>query len=348
MARPKKPSKDQIQLGQTVADFANAETTDAACFKHFENMRKVMAFGPKFIETMKDTFPFFNTSLGSLSESEREFFKLLVGEKSKKEEIAEKLDYLNYSLDNYDPQNETVEVSKGYITHSGFNGTGEVDVGWDQYEPETMPLDSFKWNLLHESDEQMGALITSKIENLMEIGKSISELEGSISESRFHLIHNSWERYLGIEKLHLRIEELQTDFQKLLGGIAKNKCLADLTGIHLFVPIYNELEHSIVVVEEDRLEEIFPISAESYFDIRELHSWFSRFETDLAYCLIGFLKAEGNRNYIKKCLVCEDFIIVEDVRREVCYSPKDCEKIRKRKYQKEYMRKGRAQGKYVS
>lgn len=338
MAKPQKPNKDQIQLGQTVVDFVNAETTDAACSKHFENMRKLIPFDAKFIETMKDTFPFLNTSLGSLSESEREIFELLVGEKSKKEEIAKKLDFLGYTLDDYDPQNETVEVSKDYITGSGFNGTGEFDVEYEQYEPETMPLDSFKWNLLHESDEQMGALITSKIENLMEIGKSISELEGSISVSRFHLIHNSWERYLGIEKLHLRIEELQTDLQKLLDGIAKNKCLADLTGIHLFVPIYNELEHSIVVVQEDLLQEISPIRAESYFNIREPHVWFSRFETDLAYCLIGFLKAEGNRNYIKKCSVsaCEDFFIAEDIRRKVCYPPKNCQKIAEQKYDTSY------------
>jgi len=61
----------------------------------------------------------------------------------------------------------------------------------------------------------------------------------------------------------------------------------------------------------------------------------------LAYSLIEFLRVERNRNYIKKCPICRDFTIVENTRRQVCYPPKDCEEIRDRRYQKDYMAKKR-------
>jgi hypothetical protein len=46
---------------------------------------------------------------------------------------------------------------------------------------------------------------------------------------------------------------------------------------------------------------------------------------------------EGELPRIKKCQHCGDFFYAENLRREVCYPPKDCQAKRKREYQKRWM-----------
>ena len=40
----------QRLCGQAVIDFANAESTDEACSKHFENMARILVFREGFVE----------------------------------------------------------------------------------------------------------------------------------------------------------------------------------------------------------------------------------------------------------------------------------------------------------
>lgn len=47
---------------------------------------------------------------------------------------------------------------------------------------------------------------------------------------------------------------------------------------------------------------------------------------------------------IKKCPICKDFFLADHIKREVCYPPKNCEKIRAKEYHKEDMRKRRDTG----
>ena len=41
-------TKRERKLSRTVVDFANVESTDEACFTHFENMRDLMSFPDDF------------------------------------------------------------------------------------------------------------------------------------------------------------------------------------------------------------------------------------------------------------------------------------------------------------
>ncbi len=57
----------------------------------------------------------------------------------------------------------------------------------------------------------------------------------------------------------------------------------------------------------------------------------------VSYSLGEFLQ-KNDRRKIKNCVICNDFFVaVKDIKREVCYPPKDCEKIRNKQYQKIFM-----------
>ena len=67
-------TKQERLLGQTVVDFANAETTDKASFQHFRNMKHIMGFGPAFEESAKNVFPSLDPFL-TLPKPEKEYEK---------------------------------------------------------------------------------------------------------------------------------------------------------------------------------------------------------------------------------------------------------------------------------
>ena len=51
------PTERERKKGQIVLDFINAETTDEACFNHFENVQELMDFSTDFAERLKEVYP---------------------------------------------------------------------------------------------------------------------------------------------------------------------------------------------------------------------------------------------------------------------------------------------------
>ncbi|UCG13103.1 MAG: hypothetical protein JSU72_01005 [Deltaproteobacteria bacterium] len=94
-----------------------------------------------------------------------------------------------------------------------------------------------------------------------------------------------------------------------------------------FLDIYNRLTVDICVSEDGKESKSTNVGLE--------------FSAVLSLCLREFIRNPKNTEYLRKCTSCEDFFIAKHLRREVCYPPKDCEKLRKRKTQRDLMRRKR-------
>jgi len=68
---------------------------------------------------------------------------------------------------------------------------------------------------------------------------------------------------------------------------------------------------------------------------------FNEYLNSIAYYSVTDFLLHNDRRNLKRCLICDDFIVTDHIKREVCSPPKDCENIRKKRWQKEYMKKKR-------
>lgn len=331
------------QMGQIVLDFANAETTDAACFKHFENVQefaeKTKPFSLDFAERAKETFPAFHPLHSSLTNSEREFLRLTIQKQELKSFVNRDLESAEFGIECYETETSALTVLALDFDFDFLEGSAQGGVSGST--PVEMTVDEFKHEIKADVGTMLPSGIIDGIDEFVEIENQISTLKNSISEPRLNELQEIMSDYEKRGKLHNRILDLKKGLQNILAGIVENTAFYKLPGFGNYLDKYSELPLSRFMVTEDLLIEIPPISEDFYFDRSGRDRWFSRFQTELAYCLIGFLRGEGNRNYIKQCVMCEDFIIVKDVRRQACYPPKPCEKERKRKWSRELMRKKR-------
>jgi hypothetical protein len=340
------PTEIERKMGQIVVDFANAETTDAACFKHFENMQKFMAFSSDFAERAREAYPAFYRLHSSLTDPEREFLRLTIEKQNFHGWLNRALEDLGFFIVSYDPKTSLHIV--------------KIEFGWDDRvggSSVRMTVDEFKDEIRNDSEVGLPPTTLDLIDEFVEAEKQILTIKSFLSESRINELKEIMSDYEELYYLHCDIEDLQGDLQNILGGIVKNTPLHNLPRFEKYLDKYNELPLSRFMVTKDLLIENPPIIEESYFQISSPDGWFTRFKTDLTYCLIGFLKGEGNRKYIAKCLWCEKYFIRTKYNptnpQKFCrYNGDDCkddwhyrERVKSGKAAK-YIKNGRAEGKY--
>jgi hypothetical protein len=296
------PTKRERQMGQIVLDFANAETTDEACFKHFENMQKFMAISSNFAERAREAYPAFYPLNSPLNDPEREFLILTIEKQNFHQWLNKALKDFGFFIVSYDPKTSLHIV--------------KIEFSWDDRvggSSVRMTVDEFKDEIRNDSAVGLPPTTLDLIDEFVEAEKQILTIKSFLSESRINELKEIMSDYEELHYLRCDIEDLQGDLQNILGGIVKNTPLHNLPRFEKYLDKYNELPLSRFMVTKDLLIENPLIIEESYFQISSPDGWFSRFKTDLTYCLIEFLKSEGNKNYIYRCNNCKDFYLSKKI-----------------------------------
>jgi hypothetical protein len=195
--------------------------------------------------------------------------------------------------------------------------------------------------------------------------KVISEIDDI--ENLQHDLQKGWTRFNTIV-LHKRIQAEQERIREILDALIYKKPIKKdliLTDAELghnllsqYLEIYNKMPRLIIEIDQQdilNLKERYPILEEDYLSINLPLKWLDRITSDLAYCLVEFLRAEENKKYIGRCQNCEKPYIKSKLNKEqkFCrYNGDGCKnewnnRIRTESGKAaEYIKKGRAEGKY--
>jgi hypothetical protein len=168
-------------------------------------------------------------------------------------------------------------------------------------------------------------------------------------------LQKSWIRHNTIV-LHDRIQVEQKGVRKILDALIHDKPIKKTYGLSVYLEIYNEMpKYEIEIDQQDSFKERYQIRRSDYLKINLPLEWLDRITSDLAYCLVEFLRAEENKKYIGRCQNCEKPYIKSKLNKEqkFCrYNGDGCKnewnnRIRTESGKAaEYIKKGRAEGKY--
>jgi len=310
-SKTRPPTEEERKLGQVVVDFANAETTDAACYKHFENMQEIMAFSTDFAERLKEAYPAFYPLYFSLTEAERGFIELILGKNADKSHVNQKLETLAYEID-YDPETSILTVWE-LDAHADVDPDGLVSGGFFRDKQFEMTVEEFK-------DEYLGSYgsFWDSLDEYIEIEKQISKAKPSFTEGRISELQELSSQYYTLDILHRGIARIQKGLKNILDGIIQGKDFDDISELTHYIEIYNKLPVARVSSRGGVLTENPPIEEKDYLE-REKRSWWVNIKwtktvnQDFAYCLVGFLMPVGNRNYIYRCENCQGYYIPKKI-----------------------------------
>jgi hypothetical protein len=306
MGKPKKPTKTQRQKGQIVMDFANAETTDAACLEHFENMQKLMAFSTDFAERMKEAYPAFYPLYSSLTESERGFIKLILREDSCKYLLNQDLEALAYEIDRYDPETSILTVWE-LGAHADFHD-GLASGGFFRDKRFEMTVEEFKDEIEGHVGGMLQGGFLDDLDDYIEIEKQMPKAKPSFTEGRISELQELSSQYGELDRLRSQIASIQKGLKNILDGIVQGKNFDDISELTYYIKIYNNLPAERVSSLGGVLTEHPPIEEKDYLEGGK-SKWATLAERALAYCLVDFLTPVGNRNYIYRCDNCQDYYI---------------------------------------
>jgi hypothetical protein len=263
------------KLGQIVVDFANAQTSDEACLKHFENMRQFMSFHSDFTDKVKEQFPTLSSVSTPRSEAER--FKELI---SKEQEA---IDSINAKL--------------------GWEYDVDIE---DRYEQK---LRVRQIEILGGGDYCDANVVAENVSNIREFKHEF----GAELEEEVLALQKVW-RTSGSNFLHEGILNLQKDLREAIDSIAQGKHLDEIPTFLDFLVRYNGVQKSnVLLADADLLIEVPPINEWDYIGITAPKEWVTRLQDDLAYCLIEFLIVDDSRKHLHKCLECTEFYVSKTV-----------------------------------
>ena len=339
--------------GQAVIDFANADSTDEACAKHFENMARIMAFGEGFIEKVTETFP----SLARItprSEPEAKCFELMVEEERIKKFLSDQFYNCLTWLKDYNYVNETVEVTIQLVEDGGFvDGKPDFSVSYD--------TDRWKISLVKEVyKNELGRLLRhdtfDELDKLMTIGKSLESMKAQFTEEKFKELHQLVEQREAIIIMHDELQDDQNQLRNVLDSVSRGVPFHNIPEMSNYRSRYSRLPQFDVIASGDFLS-LAPNRDESHYlsKFRSINTSTSssRLADDLTYCLITFFLDRNAKTYLHKCEECGKYFLAK--RRgasRFCPDDRKChdawhnrqriESGRAREYKKE----GRSEGKY--
>jgi len=382
-------------LGEAVCAFANAQTTEEACFEILTGIQKISDFSSSFIEEIRKDFPTKSNITPPPKKFDEEYNEMISQEDKVLSGLQEKLGppfelscdrhkqliWISLSSSKLEGFRKLPEWKQAVIQRAAM-GMGNTRVRMD----DSSPLKNYKIRLyspLEHSDEfdlqdyeDMHEAIVAMTSGHESVFDNIKNLELDLQKSwiRFNTIMMHEEIAIQQRILGKILDSLI--FKKLFGQEVKRKLKVDGRTVKVamskwlemlqkhrdfaleiyinsgefrhkpiredvrlsyYLQVYDEMSKYVIKIDmEDNLKKFYPISEEDYLSINLPRKWLERIRTDLAYCLIEFLLNEDKRK-LSKCTACLQFFIADDIRRTVCYSPKECKKIRKRRYQKDYM-----------
>ena len=98
--------RDRI-IKQAIVDFVDAETTDEACLKLIESIKKIQPFSPHFVEKARGAFPVLSTYT-ALPKNEKILFDLFHEENKLLSKVGGTLAFIMANLISYDPVRKTL------------------------------------------------------------------------------------------------------------------------------------------------------------------------------------------------------------------------------------------------
>lgn len=343
-----KEEKERLsRYGQVVCDFANAKTVDEACFKHFQNLQSILAFSPTFAEQIKAAIPLLSAFKTSLSQPESQLVDLILKEGTIREKLFDQLSNTGtYLVENYDSEKLTLVVYK----------EKDSDADWEERPTYEMSVQEFEDQIKDHISEPLRSDISRHVNGLMEVGKQISDIKSSLSESRVRTLEHFSSQYLFLEK---GVKLIQDAVRQVLDKVICGAALREDYYFSRFLEAYNSEQSELVLREGDRFELQPRVNERDYVEMNEDEDrtlqWHDRLENDLAYFLIEFVLQEKNRRLIHKCDECGKYYIADRVYtsksgryfcRDKCrldYHNREDIKSGKAKAAK---RKGRREGKY--
>lgn len=137
-------------------------------------------------------------------------------------------------------------------------------------------------------------------------------------------------------------EKDRKEFISILDQIIEGKSIDKISGLECLIKEMPKTIRQFAVVRDKRshnkkLIRRIEIEEEDKINGSHIPNFFNGAVTK---SLIYFL-VTNDRRRIKKCKICQEYFSAQNTQREVCYRPKDCEKILRRNNQRELMRKKR-------
>jgi len=362
-------TKQERLLGQTIIDCANAENTDEAICRFFENVQRIFDFSPIFTEEAKEKFP-----SATFDEAENEILSVLPTLKPVLDLLG-----LRKEICDYNPRSGILTVRDLRLKKS-TDGMGYVVEGSKSYDMSTRDFENeFDAKLTPEINES----ITKLVELKHKLRKAKHNAKGSMPSSllnrlvydfplRTHFksedIAAMARNYETVISVHRNISGLQQEIKELIEKTLRGDLrIEDETSderLNIFLSIYNSEKMTRMVFDEKgSLIEVPNFNEQDFLDMEDAIDWYNisatygHFERLLGYCFIGFMKSEENKAHLGKCLNCQKYYIATKLNtknpQKFCrYSGDGCkndwhnrEKVKSGKAAK-YIRNGRAEGKY--
>jgi len=318
-------SHQQRLYGQLLVDFANAVSTDEAGLKYFENIRKVFGFTDYFVVQAKDNFQTlkaFNALLKS--KSEKCCFDFILKKADIEREIESPIsgDSLEYDVYSKSFHFRELEVPS---TEDG------ICIGYDKYTNKKLSVKKLREIILSDHANPIFKLRQEDVSKLIlaleTLAVQIRALK-DISAERYKEISGLLPRYRNMMFEHGFIKKWQADLKSLLDQIVYPDPIIMNPYLDNIICMYNKIPKAEVFLSSDgTLKEEAPFKEDLLLNRENSFDTLLIYDGPISYCVIEFLKDNGNVEYLKKCRFCNHFFIAEDSRREFCYEPKECKKL---------------------
>ena len=299
-------SEREVLHGQLIANFANAEDPEKACFSLFNDAQETFGFSDEFKKMATQTFPSFTDLKSSLTKRERVLAKLCF----QKWKLLDHVDYNRYNTKQFD---------------WGLIGKG---LDWE----------ILKWSFLTVNEARNLVIIDKSIHRYKQ-SLSAARYKAVLKLYPQYVLH-----YRFFRRIHNTYTQLKMFLDDLINK--KELCDNEFCGHMLFVyngkarPFTQISNDDSIVQTPSFNEQDFFGSWKKWSSklsplVLQNPSLYIKhpFNILLSISFVEFLKST-TKNKLKKCPYCEKFFMAKDTKRQRCYSKKcqqEYERVKKRK-----------------
>jgi len=325
-----------IKHGQIITGFTNEEYPDDAVRSYFDNLSIFLDSPSDFKTKIEKLFPYLDNFENSLTSIDRKLLVLALVVETTEAYLNKQLKMIGWELDHCLPESNTLMLFRFSHEYRVVDGDPDITPHYDGPHPV---------KIRDLSDEIEGTLDPNiyKQTDMLMILKS--EIKRSLKKASEHVKNNLLsvaKQYDDIKTLHVNLQNLQSDYWKIMVAVTNQKQLKKIPEVNHFLKEYNSLDRNkLAISNENSLVEIPPVGEKRYLKERNPGQWYQIMKQDLTYVLIKFFRIENSSKYIRRCSVCRIFFISSKIDPRIKYcskcSPK-CKMSReeRREYQKQW------------
>ena len=310
--------------GQFFIDFVNADTSENAVLSYFTNLQRHFSFSDDFGNLVKNLYPSINVIAGLLGRADKTLLELILKKNGILNRLNEQFKSINYAIENYDPFSGNISlVSLEWNRESGVNIPAGDHIGVDDTDGgflETLKLLGLsivdgpviiKLNAVkNEIEALLGPHAVGHLNQLINIGCVIAESSAVVDQDRYNELHLLAQEHREVVNFHSQIEGIQIDCKQILEMILEGRPYGQIPNFDYYLELFNNAgSHRLTIIGASRLLPVPLFEEDRYLEIREVEAWLHEILNAMAYCLIEFLKTGKNKNFLKKCLNCQQYFI---------------------------------------